>query len=93
MNPGLVPFLLGFLCALSAVAALYFLKFWKSTNDSLFAAFAAYFVIEGANRLLLVFMERPNEGNQWIYGARLFGTLLIVAAILRKNYGRGGDSA
>jgi hypothetical protein len=93
MNPNLTPFLLGVLAAASATAALFFLKFWKKTNDSIFLAFAAYFLIEAVNRVALVFMERPNEGIALIYGARLFATLLIIAAILRKNYGKGGGSA
>ena len=89
MSPNLIPFLLGVLAAASATAALFFMRFWKSTNDTLFVAFAVYFLIEAGNRLALVFMDRPNEGNEWIYGARLFATLLIIAAILKKNFGGG----
>ena len=92
MNANLMPFLLGVLAAASATAALFFLKFWKSTNDTFFVAFAVYFLIEAVNRVALVFMERPNEGIALIYGARLFATLLIIAAILRKNYGGGRSS-
>jgi uncharacterized membrane protein HdeD (DUF308 family) len=93
MNPALVPFLLGVLAAMSATAAVFFLKFWRTTRDPFFVAFASFFAIEGANRLALLFMERPNEGSQWIYGARLVGSLLILGAILRKNYGRERPSA
>jgi len=38
----------------------------------------------------LLFFAKPNEGSPWIYILRLLALLLIVAAILRKNYGDGG---
>lgn len=79
-------FLLGAIVMASATAAIFFFKFWKSTRDPLFLAFAAFFVIEGSDRLALVFFERPNEGSPWIYLIRLFAFLLLAAAILRKNF-------
>jgi hypothetical protein len=55
-------FLLGVIFTASLVAALIFLKFWRDTRDSFFLAFAAFFTIESANRITLVFLDRPNEG-------------------------------
>jgi uncharacterized membrane protein HdeD (DUF308 family) len=78
-------FLLGFIAASSLGAAVFFLKFWKETRDSLFLAFAVFFFIEAATRLDLLFIARPNEGSPWIYIARLFGVVLILLAILGKN--------
>ena len=82
-------FLIGVIATASAIAGLFFLKFWRDTRDSFFLAFAASFLIEGLNRVSLLFLPRPNEGNPWIYLVRLFAFLLILIAIVRKNYGRG----
>lgn len=82
-------FLLGVIATASLTAALFFLKFWRDTRDSFFLAFAASFLIEGLNRASFLFLPRPNEGNPWIYLVRLLAFLLILGAIIRKNYGRG----
>ena len=82
------PFLMGVVATASATASLFFLRFWRDTRDSFFLAFAASFLIEAFNRLALLLSPRPNEGSPWIYLFRLFGFLLILAAILRKNYGK-----
>ena len=82
-------FLLGVIATASVTAGLFFLKFWRESRDSFFLAFAASFLIEGLNRASLLFLPRPNEGNPWIYLVRLFAFLLILIAIIRKNYGRG----
>ena len=82
-------FLLGVVVMASLTAGVFFLEFWKSTRDSFFLAFAAYFLIEGLDRIALLFFAKPNEASPWIYLVRLFALLLILAAILRKNYGDG----
>lgn len=81
-------FLLGLICAMSIMAALFFLRFWRRTRDTLFLAFAAAFFIEGANRMSFLFLEAPNEGSPAIYVVRLLAFLLIVAAIVAKNRGK-----
>jgi uncharacterized membrane protein HdeD (DUF308 family) len=83
----LVPFLLGVIAMSSLVAGAYFVKFWRGTRDTLFLAFAAFFLIEAANRTALAFFARPNEGSPWIYIIRLLALLGILTAILHKNYG------
>ncbi len=81
-------FLLGVIATASIIAGIFFLKFWRKTGDSFFLAFAASFFIEGLNRCGVMLLEKPNEGNPWIYLVRLLSFLLILVAILRKNYGR-----
>lgn len=81
-------FLLGFIAATSAVAATFFLRFWRDTRDTFFLAFAVFFSIEAVERCLALFLPRPNEGSPHIYVVRLFAFLLILVAILRKNFGR-----
>jgi len=81
-------FLLGVIATMSCVAGLFFLRFWRETRDVFFLAFALFFFIEAANRVALLFFTRPNEGSPWIYVVRLLALLVILAAILNKNYGR-----
>ena len=83
-------FLLGVIAASSVVAALFFFRFWRDTRDSFFLAFAASFFIEGLNRTAVLLVERPNEGSTLTYLIRLVSFLLILFAILRKNYGNNG---
>lgn len=78
-------FLTGVIVCASLVAGLFFLRFWSSTRDLLFLAFALTFLIEGANRTRFLFLDVPSEGAASIYLVRLLSYLLIVAAILYKN--------
>jgi heme/copper-type cytochrome/quinol oxidase subunit 4 len=80
-------FLLGVIVTASIVAAAFFWKFWRQTRDALFLAFAAAFLVEGLNRLSFLFIDSPNEGRPAIYAVRLIAFLLILAAIVRKNWG------
>ena len=82
-------FLLGLISMASLTAGFFFLKFWRRSRDPFFLAFAASFFIEGLNRLSILFLEHPNEGNPWIYLVRLVSFLLILVAILRKNSASG----
>lgn len=79
-------FMVGVVAAASFTAMLFFLRFWKDTRDSLFAAFAFFFLVEGADRVVLSTMKHPNEGSPWIYVARLIALLVLLGAIIRKNY-------
>lgn len=83
-------FLLGVIAAFSFTAGVFFLKFWRDTRDFFFFSFAAFFFVEGVNRVALLFFTRPNEGSPWIYVIRLLALLLILGAILNKNYGHEG---
>lgn len=80
-------FLLGIIATSSIMAGIFFLKFWKRTRDFLFIAFAVAFIIEGGSRASVLLLEKPNEGSPWIYLVRLLASLLILFAILKKNYG------
>ncbi|HTR64442.1 MAG TPA: DUF5985 family protein [Terriglobales bacterium] len=81
-------FLLGVTAALSIVAGVFFLRFWRETRDFFFLAFAAFFFFEAGTRCALLFFQRPNEGSPWIYLIRLLALVMILVAILNKNYGR-----
>jgi uncharacterized membrane protein HdeD (DUF308 family) len=79
-------FMLGVI-ATTSDGRMFFLKFWKTTRDSLFLAFGASFIIEGLNRCAVLFIQKPNEGSPWIYLVRLLSMLFILVAILRRNLG------
>lgn len=79
-------FLLGVIATASVISGIFFLKCWKDTRDSFFLAFAISFIIEGLNRAAILALDRPNEGSPYIYVVRLFSFLLILLAILKKNY-------
>lgn len=79
--------MLGVIATTSITAAIFFLRFWNRTRDSLFLAFAVAFLIEGVNRIAVLEVERPNEGSPWTYVVRLIAFLIILAGILNKNYG------
>jgi uncharacterized membrane protein HdeD (DUF308 family) len=81
-------FLLGIIATSSVTAGVFFLKFWKQTRDSLFLAFGLAFVVEGLNRCAVLFLAKPSEGSPYFYIVRLLAFLLILGAILQKNYGR-----
>jgi hypothetical protein len=80
-------FLLGVIVIASLVAAGFFWKFYRQTRDTLFLAFCAAFFVESVNRTFFLFLETPNEGSPVIYTVRLVAFLLILAAIVRKNWG------
>jgi uncharacterized membrane protein HdeD (DUF308 family) len=82
-------FLLGFIAGCSLVAGLFFLRFWKATRDWLFLAFVVFFVIQGCSYAFVLSYHHPNIGPPWIYGVRLFSVLVVLGAILRKNYSNG----
>jgi uncharacterized membrane protein HdeD (DUF308 family) len=80
-------FLLGVIATSSVTAGVFFLKFWRHTHDTLFLSFAIAFIVEGLNRATVLFIAKPNEGSPATYIVRLIVFLLILGAILKKNYG------
>jgi uncharacterized membrane protein HdeD (DUF308 family) len=83
-------FLLGVLATMFLAASLFFVRFWVETRDSFFLAFAASFTVEGLSQVVAVFQPKPSESSPWIYLVRLLAMLLILVAILKKNYERNG---
>lgn len=77
--------LIGAITMASAVAALFFLRFWRSTGDRFFLFFALSFFIEALNRLFLA-PESARQGDPSAYFLmRLFSYGLILFAIYDKN--------
>ena len=83
MNPALVTggaIIMGY-----AVAAVFFLKFWRRTADRLFLAFAAAFLLMAATPLLTILLEVPREEQSPFYLLRLLAFLIIIVAIIGKS--------
>jgi hypothetical protein len=76
-----------------AVTVLFFLRFWRTTGDRLFAIFAAAFGVLGIQRLALAFSRDMAEDQTALYLVRLFAFLLILAAIVDKNRSNPQSSA
>ena len=67
------------------VCALFFLRFWRRTRDSLFLAFALAFVLMGVGQSILALANIPTEDRGSIYLFRLAAFAVIIFAIVRKN--------
>ena len=72
------------------VAAVFFLRYWRRTRDTLFLTFALAFAIMAVNRLFLdMYTERGSavdgEHRTAIYSVRLLAFGMFLLGILIKN--------
>lgn len=81
----MIDMLSGILVALDAVAGLFFLRFWVTSRDRLFAMFAGAFWILGIQRLLLALTREVVEDQAVFYLLRLLAFVIIIVAIVDKN--------
>jgi predicted PurR-regulated permease PerM len=72
---------LGFL-----IAAIFFLRFWKQTSDRLFLAFALAFALMALNQGLAQWLGAADERVGFTYVLRVLGFVLILVAVLDKNF-------
>jgi hypothetical protein len=80
----------GALVLACVACALFFLRFWRSSRDRLFAFFALAFGVMGLNWLSLALLQVNDERRHYLYVIRLVSFLLILYAIWDKNRaGRG----
>ena len=87
MTARLAPFVLGAIAMGSAIAALFFARFYRDARDPLFLYFAAAFGFEAVNRTVLALAPAPNEASPLMYLLRAFAYSLILVGIYRKNRG------
>ncbi len=83
-------FLLGAFAMGCAMAALAFFQFWQRTGDRLFLWFALSFAIEAANRCFFAASGLPDDASYY-YGVRLLSYLLLLWALIEKNWPRRRD--
>jgi hypothetical protein len=75
----------GALTALSVVATLFFLRYWRSTGDRFFGFFTLAFFLFAAGWAALAFLPSIGEYDVYIYLLRLAGFAAIAVAIVDKN--------
>ena len=92
-------FLSGLLVMGYVVAGLYFLRFWKTSRDRLFAFFALAFWVLALQRLALAMTTLHQEASSdtaeahpLLYVVRLVAFVLILIAIIDKNRGQEPES-
>lgn len=73
------------------VCGLFFLRFWRRTDDGLFMAFAVAFALLGLGQGVLALANLGTEERGSIYLLRLIAFAVILFAIVRKN--RTGQSS
>ena len=84
----MIDFLNGANMVASAVASLFFFRFWRQTADSLFASFALAFALLALNWAALAVVPPEYEFRPLVYLLRLAAFALIIAAIVEKNRGK-----
>src|SRR6185503_611641 len=89
----MVEFLSGAVTLGFLVAAGFFFRFWRKTADRLFLAFAAAFVLFALNQGLAAGLTVVLEPASLIYGLRVLGFIIILAAIVDKNATSGASRA
>jgi uncharacterized membrane protein len=75
----------GALIAGYALVALFFLRFWVSARDRLFALFALAFGVLAIQRLALSVTQGSMENQTIFYLLRLAAFVIIIIAIIDKN--------
>lgn len=75
-----------------AVAALFFVRYWRQTHDRFFLFFMAAFFAFALNWVGLAVVQPSVESTHWFYLLRLVAFLLIIAAIIDKNRRAGPSS-
>jgi hypothetical protein len=87
------PILGGAIALASAVASLFFLRFWRDSRDRLFLFFCLAFVALTVNWLALAGSPRLPETDGSAFLPRLVAFLLIIAGIIDKNRRSRGPNA
>jgi hypothetical protein len=86
----MVDFLAGAITLGYIVVALFFLRFWRRTSDTLFAIFALAFFVLAGNQAVVTLSGIEREALSWVYLLRAAAFTLIIVAIVAKNLPRRG---
>jgi Family of unknown function (DUF5985) len=81
-------FLSGMITAGFLIAALFFVRFWTRTGDSLFAIFGVSFVLFAISQSLSVSFDFLHDDKTAVFVLRLIGFGLLLVAIAWKNVAR-----
>ena len=77
--------LIGIIVSLGLTASVFFIRFWYTTRDSLFIAFAVVFAVEGLSRLYVFFSVLPTDRAPLVYSVRMVAYVFLIASIIKKN--------
>ena len=86
----MIEFFSGAVTAGYLMAAVFFWRFFRRTNDRLFVAFAVAFGLFALNQALVGLFRVTTEPESLVYVLRILGFVVILAAILDKNVRRRG---
>lgn len=78
-------FLMGAMVMACWSAALFFLRFWRETNDRLFILFSASFFLLGVTRIGLALSHELSESQSYFHWIRFAAFIIILLAIVDKN--------
>lgn len=67
------------------VAALFFLRFWKRTGESLFLSFSAAFALLSVGQAVVAAANIYTEDSSPAYLLRFAAFAIIILAVWRKN--------
>jgi hypothetical protein len=78
-------FMWGALSMASCIAALFFIRFWRRSQDRLFLIFALAFAALAVNWAGLGLTYPSRESSHYMYIVRLLAFVLFVVGIVDKN--------
>jgi hypothetical protein len=81
----MIEFMSGAITLGFVVAAVFFLRFWRRTEDRLFLAFAVGFFLLALNQGLAQWLSAADERVGYTYLLRVIGFIIILAAVIDKN--------
>jgi hypothetical protein len=81
----MVPVIHGAIAMACGIAGLFFLRYWRSTHDSLFAYFAAAFWVLAVHWTVLGLTNTDAEHRHFLYLPRLLAFVLIVIGAAVRN--------
>ena len=85
MTPDQIALIQAVAATAAAANGLFFIKFWRQTNDSLFVYFGAAFWLLALSWGLLAISSPQAEERPYIYGVRLLAFLLLITATVSKS--------
>lgn len=88
MQENLIDFLLGMTALAHFGIALFFLRFWKESQDKLFAYFSSAFLLMASNQTIVSLIGKNGDQTAYSYWIRLCAFLLIIVGIITKNFGK-----
>ena len=90
MRLALIPFLQTVSATAALASGLFFFRFWRESQDRLFAFFGAAFWVLALSWALLALVNPSDDARPYIYAIRLVAFLLMIAGMVDKSRSRAG---